>query len=112
MKKISLVAVLLMVVFIVSVPAFAAETEAPAGTKPPAAFNFLYGVFIPEPGGISPIQFTGGDFPGKSSVGGQQAGTKPPAAFNFLYGVFIPVQGSPIQFTGGDFPGKSSLGGK
>jgi len=108
MKKISLLAVLLMVVLVVSVPAFAAEeAKAPAGPKPGEAFNFAYGVFIPGPG--TPIQLTGGDFPGQSL-----GGAKSPAAFSFQYGIFIPTQGhgTPIQLTGGDEPAKSSLGGK
>jgi hypothetical protein len=103
MKKISLLAVLLMLVLVLSVPAFAAETKAPEGTKAPAAFNFAYGIFIPGPG--TPIQLTGGDMPG-ASLGGP----KSPAAFNFAYGVFIPGPGTPIQLTGGDMPG-ASLGG-
>ena len=67
MKKISLLAVLLMLVLVVSVPAFAAETNPPAGTKTPPAFNFLYGVVIPGPG--TPVQLTGGDMPGPSLGG-------------------------------------------
>jgi len=102
MKKISLLAVLLMLVLVVSVPAFAAETTAPAGTKASPAFNFAYGIFIPGPG--TPIQLTGGDMPG-ASLGGGAGKTKSPAAFNFAYGIFIPGPGTPIQLTGGDMPG-------
>ncbi|MGO8989233.1 MAG: hypothetical protein ACLQGU_14480 [bacterium] len=105
MKKISLLAVLSMLVLVLSVPAFAAETKAPAGTKAPAAFNFAYGIFIPGPG--TPIQLTGGDMPG-ASLGGA-AGAKPPTAFSFAYGVFIPGPGTPIQLTGGDMPSATPL---
>jgi len=107
MKKISLLAVFLMLLLVISVPAFAAETKAPEASKSPAAFNFLYGVVIPGPG--TPIQLYGGDMPGPS-LGGT-AGTKPPGAYNFLYGVVIPGPGTPIQLYGGDMPGPS-LGGK
>ena len=72
MKKISLLAVLLMLVLLVSVPAFAAEeAKAPAGPKPGEAFSFQYGVFIPTQGHGTPIQLTGGDEPAKSSLGGK-----------------------------------------
>jgi hypothetical protein len=108
MKKISLLAVLLMLVLLASVPAFAAETNAPAGPKPGepgAAFSPAYGIFIPVQG--TPIQLTGGDEPAKSSLG---AGTNAGKAFSPAYGIFIPVQGTPIQLTGGDEPAKSCLG--
>ena len=61
MKKISLLAVLLMLVLVVSVPAFAAETKASAGAKAPPAFSFAYGIYLPVQG--SPIFMTGGDLP-------------------------------------------------
>jgi len=96
-------------VLVVSVPAFAAETTAPAapaGPKTPAAFSFAYGIFIPGPG--TPIQLTGGDMPG-ASLGGGADKTKSPAAYSFAYGIYIPVQGTPIQLTGGDMPSATPL---
>ncbi len=66
MKKSLLTVVLILVVTLMGVPAFAAKTES-SHKGCGKAFGFLYGVVTPGPG--SPVQMTGGDMPAAHCLG-------------------------------------------